>query len=81
VYLKITNEHLVGELFDKALENLSKSDETDFFKESLFDLIRVLCQFIDIKRVKMLYEKFVPLLLDTKQKEQKKAYRLFFLLL
>ncbi|XP_001606680.2 RRP12-like protein [Nasonia vitripennis] len=76
VYLKITSKELVGELFDKALDNLEKSDETEFFKESIFDLVRVLCQFTDINRVQVLYEKCVPILSDTKhQKEQKKAYR------
>lgn len=76
MYLKITSKELVGELFDKALNNLEKSNETEFFKESIFDLVRLLCQFTDINRVQVLYEKCVPILADTKhQKEQKKAYR------
>ncbi|XP_011497148.1 PREDICTED: RRP12-like protein [Ceratosolen solmsi marchali] len=77
IYLKITNEQLIGELFDKALEKLSESKETDFFKESIFDLVRILCQYTDINRVKILYNRCVPFFLDIKkQKEQKKAYRL-----
>lgn len=76
MYMKITSKDLVGELFDKALDNLVKSDETDFFKESIFDLVRVLCQHADIDRIKILYERCIPLFSDTKhQKEQKKAYR------
>ncbi|XP_058797316.1 RRP12-like protein [Phymastichus coffea] len=76
IYMKITSKDLVGELFDKALENLTKTNETDFFKESIFDLVRVLCQHTDIDRIKLLYEKCTALFEDTKhQKEQKKAYR------
>ncbi|XP_014218682.1 RRP12-like protein [Copidosoma floridanum] len=75
IYLKITPAELIGELFDKAVENLSLSDATEFFKESIFDLVRVLCQYTDISRVHALYNKCVPLLESKEQKEQKKAYR------
>lgn len=74
--MKVTKKELVGELFDKALANLDKSDESDFFKESMFDLVRILCQHADDNRLKSLYEKCKPLFSDRKhQKEQKKAYR------
>ena len=76
VYLTITDKDMIGELFDKALARLDEPDIDDFLKQTIFDLIRTLTQFTDVDRVKMLYEKCVPLLMNSKHhKEQKKAYR------
>lgn len=76
VYLAITSKELTGELFDRAILRLDEPTVDEFLKQSVFDLIRVLTQFTDSDRLKILYEKCVPLLMDSKnQKGQKKAYR------
>ena len=73
---------MIGELFDKALETLITTNENDFFKESIFDLVRLMCQHTDISRIQILYEKCLPLFADDNKKhykEQKKAYRYIFI--
>lgn len=76
VYLPITSKELTGELFDRALERLDGTDNDDFTRQSIFDLIRALTQYTDTERIQALYDKCAPILMDSKrQKEQKKAYR------
>lgn len=77
VYLTIANKELIGELFDRALGKLKEPDTKDeFHKESIYDLIRVLTEYTDIKRLKTFYHMCTPFIKnDKKPKEQKKAYR------
>ncbi|EFN82732.1 RRP12-like protein [Harpegnathos saltator] len=75
-YLTIASKELANELFDRAFANLDKPDADNFFKESIYDLIRVLIGYTDIDKLTRYYEICMPLLKDvTKRKEQKKAYR------
>ncbi|XP_063989401.1 RRP12-like protein [Diachasmimorpha longicaudata] len=76
VYLTITPKDITGELFDKALEKLEAEGTDEFTKQSVFDLIRIVTEFTDRTRLQSLYDKIVPLLLESKHpKDQKKAYR------
>lgn len=76
MYLMVTDKNLVGELFDTALSKIIEVKDNDFLRESLIDLVRLLTEYTDIKRIKILYEKIVPTLKDDKHpKDQKKAYR------
>ncbi|XP_011686333.1 PREDICTED: RRP12-like protein [Wasmannia auropunctata] len=78
-YMTIASSDLANDLFDRALSKLEQSSNADdFFRESVYDLTRGLIGYIDIDRLSKHYEKAcVPVLKDnTKQKEQKKAYRL-----
>ncbi|XP_024936269.1 RRP12-like protein [Cephus cinctus] len=77
VYLSITSNDIVGELFDRAMGRLNDPQIDSFLKESVYDLIRILTPHTEKERLKALYEKCIPVLMDTKnQKEQKKSYRL-----
>lgn len=65
--------------FDTAMKKIQEEKIDEFEKESVFDLFRLFAQFTDIDRLKIFYDYCVPLLMqNTKQKEQKKAYRYFF---
>lgn len=76
VYLTITSKELANELFDRALSKLDEPGADDFFKECIYDLIRILIGYTDIDKLKKYYDMCVPFLKDnTKQKEQKKVYR------
>ncbi|XP_035739840.1 RRP12-like protein isoform X2 [Vespa mandarinia] len=76
IYLTITDKILVNELFDKSLSKLNDVEADDFFKESVYDLIRLLIEYTDIDRLKKFYDMCLPYIEDkTKRKEQKKAYR------
>ncbi|KAM0736189.1 RRP12-like protein [Formica fusca] len=75
-YMTIASGDLANEMFERALNKLDEPGKDDFFKESVYDLIRVLIGYTDIEKLKKYYDMCVPLLKDdTKQKEQKKAYR------
>ncbi|KAJ8686000.1 hypothetical protein QAD02_021793, partial [Eretmocerus hayati] len=74
--LCITSGELIVDLLDKALANFSIADATDFFKDSIFDLIRTLCQCADLSRLQIVSNRFIPLLGNTQRpRDQKKAYR------
>ncbi|XP_029179046.1 RRP12-like protein [Nylanderia fulva] len=76
IYLTIMNSDLANEMFERALSKLDEPNANDFFKESVYDLIRVLIGYTDVDKLKKYYDMCVPVLQDdTKQKEQKKAYR------
>ncbi|KAK2577073.1 hypothetical protein KPH14_005885 [Odynerus spinipes] len=76
IYLTITDKELANELFDKALTRLSDTEVDEFFKESVYDLIRLLVEHTDTDRLKKLYDMCISFIKDkTKPKEQKKAYR------
>lgn len=76
MYLKITSKELVHELYDRALYRLKEPNADEFFKESVYDIIRLLIEYTDINRIETFYDMCVPALKeDTKVKEQKKAYR------
>ncbi|XP_015188841.1 PREDICTED: RRP12-like protein [Polistes dominula] len=76
IYLKITQQQLICELFDKALDKLKGTEIDDYTKESIYDLIRLLIEFTDVSRIKQFYDMCVPYIRDkTKGKEQKKAYK------
>ncbi|XP_032675287.1 RRP12-like protein [Odontomachus brunneus] len=76
VYLTITSKNLANEMFDRALNKLNEPGADDFFKESIYDLIRVLIGYTDVDKLEKYYGMCIPFLKDnTKQKEQKKAYR------
>ncbi|XP_012287618.1 RRP12-like protein isoform X2 [Orussus abietinus] len=76
VYLSITNKALVGELFDNALIKLKDPETETFVKESVFDLVRLLIQFTDDSKLKVLYDFCTPTLMNMRKgKEQKKSYR------
>lgn len=76
VYLTITSKELANEMFDRALSKLNEPGADDFFKESIYDLVRVLIGYTDVDRLEKYYGMCIPFLKDnTKQKEQKKAYR------
>ncbi|KAI4479190.1 hypothetical protein M0804_011329 [Polistes exclamans] len=76
IYLKITQQELICELFDKALTKLKDTEVDDFTKESIYDLIRLLIEFTDVGRIKQFYDMCVPYIQSkTKGKEQKKAYK------
>ncbi|OAD59899.1 RRP12-like protein [Eufriesea mexicana] len=76
VYLTITNEDLIHELFDRALCKFNEPNDDDFFKESIYDIIRLLTTYADTDRLKMFYDMCIPILKESsKVKEQKKAYR------
>lgn len=76
VYLTITDKELTNELFDKALARLSDTEVDEFFKESVYDLIRLLVEYTDTDRLKKFYDMCIPFIKDKKKpKEQKKAYR------
>lgn len=75
-YMTITSSDLANELFDRALSKLDEPDADDFFKESVYDLTRALIGYTGADRLSKHYDLCVPVLKDnTKQKEQKKAYR------
>lgn len=75
-YLTVTDKNLVGEMFDTALNKIVETKDNDFLRESLIDLVRLLTEYTDINRIKILYDKIVPTLKDDKHpKDQKKAYR------
>lgn len=75
-YMTIASSDLANEMFERALSKLDESGANDFFKDSVYDLIRVLIGYTDIEKLRKYYDMCVPLLKDgTKQKEQKKAYR------
>lgn len=75
-YLTIVNSDLANEMFERAIGKLDEPNANDFFKESVYDLIRVLIGYTDVDKLKKYYDKCMPVLKDkTKRKEQKKAYR------
>lgn len=76
IYMTITNNEMANELFERALSKLDTPNSTDFFKESVADLIRVLIGYTDVDKLTKYYDMCVPIFKDeAKQKEQKKAYR------
>ncbi|XP_011170370.3 RRP12-like protein [Solenopsis invicta] len=76
-YLTIASSELANELFDRALIRLEEPGADDFFKESVYDLTRVLIGHTDVDRLSEHYDRTcVSYLKDTsKRREQKKAYR------
>ncbi|KMQ96335.1 rrp12-like protein [Lasius niger] len=75
-YMTIVNSDLANEMFERALSKLDEPGADDFFKESVYDLIRVLIGYTDVDKLRKYYDMCVPVLKDdTKRKEQKKAYR------
>lgn len=75
-YMTITNSNLANEMFERALGKFYEPGADDFFKESVYDLIRVLIGYTDVDKIKKYYDICMPALKDnSKQKEQKKAYR------
>lgn len=77
-YMTIASSDLANELFDRAWSKLDEPDADDFFKESVYDLMRALIGYSDTDRLSRYYDACVPILKDdTKRKEQKKAYRFF----
>ncbi|KAL6431993.1 hypothetical protein ACFW04_007436 [Cataglyphis niger] len=74
-YMTIASSELANEMFERALSKLDEPGADDFFKDSVYDLIRVLIGYTDIEKLKKYYDMCVPFLKNTKQKEQKKAYR------
>nr|XP_003701407.1 PREDICTED: RRP12-like protein [Megachile rotundata] len=78
VYLTITNNELINELFDRALSRLQEPNANDFFKESVHDVIRLLVEYTDTRRLKTLYDICTQTIKKSSNtKEQKKAYRFF----
>jgi len=76
IYMTITSSELANELFDRAFKKLNETNADTFFKESIYDIIRVLIGYTDITRLSKCYDMCILFLKDnTKQKEQKKAYR------
>jgi len=76
IYMTITSSELANELFDRAFNKLSEPNADTFFKESIYDVIRVLIGYTDVTRLNKCYDMCILFLKDnTKQKEQKKAYR------
>ncbi|XP_018354107.1 PREDICTED: RRP12-like protein [Trachymyrmex septentrionalis] len=76
IYITITSSDLANYLFDRAQSKLEEPDADDFFKESIYDLMRALIGYTDVDRLSKYYDKCVSILKDdTKRKEQKKAYR------
>ncbi|KAL0112098.1 hypothetical protein PUN28_013375 [Cardiocondyla obscurior] len=76
-YMTIASTELANQLFDRALAKLEEPDADDFFKESVYDLMRALIGYTDVDRLSKHYQDVcVPMFKDdTKRKEQKKAYR------
>lgn len=75
-YLTIVSSDLANEMFERALSKINEPGADEFFKESVYDLIRVLIGYTDVNKLKKYYDICMPILKDdTKQKEQKKAYR------
>ncbi|EGI69855.1 PREDICTED: RRP12-like protein [Acromyrmex echinatior] len=76
IYMTIVSSDLANELFDRAQSKLEEPGADDFFRESVYDLMRALIGYTDVDRLSKYYDKCVPILKDdTKRKEQKKAYR------
>ncbi|XP_076547072.1 RRP12-like protein [Osmia lignaria lignaria] len=76
VYLTITNNELIHELFDRALSRLDEPNADNFFKESVHDIIRLLVEYTDTDRLKTLYDICTQNIKESNNtKEQKKAYR------
>ncbi|GAB1867081.1 RRP12-like protein [Camponotus japonicus] len=75
-YMTIASSDLANEMFERALTKTDEPGADEFFKESVYDLIRVLIGYTDVDKFKKYYDMCMPVLKDdTKQKEQKKAYR------
>lgn len=79
MYLSISDSELLKELFDRALQKLESEDreKSEFKKESILDLIRLLLPYQPAESLKFLFEKHIMKVRKTKNfKEEKKYYRL-----
>lgn len=78
VYLSISGNELLQDLFNRALQKLEseEAEKSDFKKESILDLIRLLLPYQHADSLKLLFEKHIVKVKDKKKfKEEKKYYR------
>lgn len=87
VYLKITPENVLDELFERGMEQLKTTRPGTFLGDSVFDIVEILAMFQSKPKLKLFYEKYITVILKQKQnpeimaveelrkrKQQKKCY-------
>lgn len=87
VYLKITPENILDELFERGMEQLKTTRPGTFLGDSVFDIVEILAMFQSRPKLKLFYEKYITVILKQKQnpeivaveelrkrKQQKKCY-------
>ncbi|KAF7995254.1 hypothetical protein HCN44_004726 [Aphidius gifuensis] len=77
VYLTIAPKQLVVELFDKIIEKIDNKETDDYTIHSLYDLLKIIIQYIDENKLEYIYNKFIPIINQrSRAKLQKKIYRI-----
>jgi ribosomal RNA-processing protein 12 len=76
VYLKLCEPALCAELFERAFGRLENTEESDFMKESVLDLLRVLLPYQASENIAKLFDLMKSRIGETEDfKRQKKYYR------
>lgn len=77
VYLKIANQELTKELYDRAFLKLENKETVEFVRDCVLDLLKALLPYQSRENVKKLYDMVVGKLSNTSDhREQKKYYKL-----
>ncbi|KAG8435420.1 hypothetical protein GDO86_013382 [Hymenochirus boettgeri] len=74
-YLTITDQQMVSGFMDKASVKLKETENTEFMRLSMLDLIVAMAPYADEPSMTTIYNTILPYLEDKNHSLQKKAYR------
>lgn len=77
VYLKIADQALCSELYQRAIDKLKEEDKEDFVKTAVLDLIRALIRYLTFQQISQMYRIIFENVTDEKcqHRQQKKYFR------
>lgn len=75
LFFTLADTQLLNEMFDKAFGRANDDSTDAFVRDSCLELVRALLSYVDVTRVKMMYEMGLTQLANKDHKVQKRSYR------